>query len=126
MIPRHFQLINELNAYEKGIGDCSISIGLKDSRNKQMFEWVGTLVLVDNPYREQLFVDVALFVGSSYPCVPPTVQLLTLLDVNIIDSNGFVNTLALPVLEKWSNRNTLYDVMKCLRTVLSRADSWNR
>ena len=44
VIPRDFQLLDELELGEKGVGDSSISWGLANDSDHSLSEWIGTII----------------------------------------------------------------------------------
>lgn len=43
-MPRNFRLLEELEASEKGLGDMTISYGLKRADDILLTEWIGTIL----------------------------------------------------------------------------------
>ena len=83
IVPRNFQLLEELEKAEKGGTDMSISMGLSVQDDVLMTEWVCTILGPNGSPLENRIISVYLNCGSHYPEVTPTVRFLT--KVNIPD-----------------------------------------
>ena len=80
IVPRNFQLLDELEKTEKGLTDMSISMGLSDGGDVYMREWVCTILGPNGSPLENRIISVHLTCGDDYPKVPPTARFLTMLN----------------------------------------------
>ena len=77
IVPRNFQLLDELEKTEKGQTDMSISMGLSDGSDVFMQDWVCTILGPNGSPLENRIISVHLTCGDHYPKVPPTARFLT-------------------------------------------------
>lgn len=77
IVPRNFQLLDELEKTEKGQTDMSISMGLSDGSDVFMREWVCTILGPNGGPLENRIISVHLTCGDDYPKVPPSAHFLT-------------------------------------------------
>ena len=77
IVPRNFQLLDELEKTEKGQTDMSISMGLSDGSDVYMREWVCTILGPNGSPLENRIISVHLTCGDDYPKVPPAARFLT-------------------------------------------------
>jgi ubiquitin-conjugating enzyme E2 variant len=104
IVPRNFQLLDELEKTEKGQTDMSISMGLSDGSDVLMREWVCTILGPNGGPLENRIISVHLTCGDDYPKVPPIAHFLT--KVNAPD---FVVSAFMAIAEPF---------LPCLRTTL--------
>ncbi|KAJ7693151.1 ubiquitin-conjugating enzyme/RWD-like protein [Mycena rosella] len=76
-VPRNFQLLEELEKGEKGIGDGSCSYGLEDGGDIMMSNWNGTIIGLGHTVHENHIYSLKITCSESYPDAPPLVQFLS-------------------------------------------------
>ena len=84
IVPRNFQLLEELEKAEKGQTDMSISMGLSDGSDVYMREWVCTILGPNSSPLENRIISVHLTCGDEYPKVPPTCRFLTKINADFV------------------------------------------
>lgn len=84
IVPRNFQLLEELEKAEKGQTDMSISMGLSDGSDVYMREWVCTILGPNGSPLENRIISVHLTCADEYPKVPPTCRFLTKINADFV------------------------------------------
>jgi len=115
-IPRNFKLLEELEKGEKGLGDASISYGLRDSEDLMMSNWNGTIIGPGHTVHENRIYSLKIFCGPSYPNAPPDITFETRINLPFVNPvNGKVDSSKLAVLSRWQSDFSLERVLSDIR-----------
>lgn len=121
--PRNFQLLEELEKGEKGIGDGTVSYGLADQGDIEMIKWNGTIIGPENSnYRDQIYT-LEIIVGKNYPKEPPKLYFTSRISLKgVVAKTGKdgqtlykVDPASFPVLSEWTGKNTIADILTDIR-----------
>jgi ubiquitin-conjugating enzyme E2 variant len=73
-VPRNFRLLEELEKFEKGAGDMTISAGLVQPDDILLTEWNCSILGVDGTAFQERFYELRVTAPPQYPDVPPIVR----------------------------------------------------
>merc|ERR1711974_5210 len=111
-VPRNFRLLEELEKGEKSsLGDPSVSYGLADPDDMSLTTWNAAIFGPPGTGFEGRVIALKLVCGKDYPNVPPTVNFITRVNINIAGPTGAFDASRFPFLAKW---NSGYDMEKLL------------
>ena len=91
VVPRNFKLLDELEKFEKGIGDMSISAGLEDPGDIFLTRWNGTILGPPGCTHEGRLYSLSIVCGPNYPLEPPVVSFLSKVAIKCVDGAGRVD-----------------------------------
>lgn len=118
-VPRNFQLLEELERGEKGLGDGTISYGMDDNEDIMMRNWTGTIIGPSNTVHDGRIYTLKLFCGDNYPERPPQVRFISKIKMSCVANNGVVDPNRIAVLGNWQVGGTLETVLSELRREMS-------
>eukprot|EP00825_Cyclidium_porcatum_P037370 TRINITY_DN4116_c0_g1_i1.p1 TRINITY_DN4116_c0_g1~~TRINITY_DN4116_c0_g1_i1.p1 ORF type:complete len:155 (+),score=37.53 TRINITY_DN4116_c0_g1_i1:192-656(+) len=112
MQPRKFRLFEELDKGERGIGDGSISYGLKNPEDMTLTYWNGTVLGPYNTVFEGRIYTLSITCSNNYPSQPPTVKFVTKVNLPFVNqSNGTVEPAKFKILKDWKFTQTLESIL---------------
>merc|ERR1711963_223186 len=100
VVPRNFQLLDELEAGQKG-GDGTVSWGLVNDDDIGMVNWTGMILGPPKTSFENRIYNLRLVCGDSYPKEAPKISFTTRISMNEVDEQGRVKS-------AWINKNWNY------------------
>jgi len=115
VVPRNFQLLEELEKGEKGIGDGTVSYGMDDNDDIMMRNWTGTIIGPSNTVHDGRIYTLKLFCGDSYPERPPQVRFISKIKMSCVANNGVVDPSHFAVLGQWQRGANMELVLTELR-----------
>lgn len=119
VVPRNFKLLAELESYEKGTGDMSVSLGLSQPDDIFLTEWNGSIIGPGGGPFDGRFYELLITAGPEYPNKPPTVRFLTKINLaSVNQQNGQVGT-DFPAFQQWNRNMTLESILVALKNSMN-------
>ena len=124
-VPRSFQLLNELNAAEKGTDEkgnphaafCTLGIsdplGLENYAT-QMANWAGTIIGPQNTNIGDRIYTLKVYCGPNYPESPPDIWFVTKINMQGVGPNGKVS----PTMFRWTRNMTMMKAFYAIREAM--------
>ncbi|XP_062184240.1 ubiquitin-conjugating enzyme E2 variant 1C-like [Phragmites australis] len=153
VVPRNFQLLEELERGEKGISDGTVSYGMDDGDDNFMRSWTGTItgsgnatnsgassdlnlilhayvrVLVVAPpqsLHEGRIYQLKLFCEKDYPDKPPTVRFHSQINMTCVNPDtGLVEGKKFHMLSNWQRDYTMEDILTQLNKEMAAPHNRN-
>mmetsp|Transcript_30680 Transcript_30680/g.93784 ORF Transcript_30680/g.93784 Transcript_30680/m.93784 type:complete len:139 (-) Transcript_30680:311-727(-) len=121
VVPRNFRLLEELEKFEKGHGDMSVSAGLVDPEDIFLTNWNAAIMgAAGTPFEGRLF-SLLLECGSRYPTVPPNVKFTTQINMTCVAPDGTVDMRKL--CPNWRYSNDVEHVLNSLRMEMNKFEN---
>mmetsp|Transcript_16386 Transcript_16386/g.48914 ORF Transcript_16386/g.48914 Transcript_16386/m.48914 type:complete len:139 (-) Transcript_16386:49-465(-) len=124
VVPRNFRLLEELDAFEKGHGDMSISAGLVAADDIFLTHWNATVLGPVGSTYDNRFFGMRVTCGENYPKVPPAVKFENKINMNCVDQQG--NLDVSKVVPRWSYNCGIHTILSGIRHQMVQADNRRR
>mmetsp|Transcript_28744 Transcript_28744/g.88864 ORF Transcript_28744/g.88864 Transcript_28744/m.88864 type:complete len:145 (-) Transcript_28744:57-491(-) len=121
VVPRNFRLLEELDAFEKGHGDMTISAGLKDPSDIFLNTWNASILgPPGGPFENRLY-SLEVECSENYPRVPPDVWFLSKIALKGVDSTGKFDLGVFRT--RWNYDCTIQNALQHIRMQMTRESS---
>lgn len=114
-VPRNFRLLEELEHGEKGQGNATVSVGLRDSDDILLRYWNGTILGPPGTAFENRIISLEIYCDEIYPKAPPQVKFQSKVNLPCVAGNGAVDPSKFPLFRQWDKRVTMEGVLLELR-----------
>eukprot|EP00742_Colponemidia_sp_Colp-10_P021903 GILJ01025779.1.p1 GENE.GILJ01025779.1~~GILJ01025779.1.p1 ORF type:complete len:138 (+),score=16.53 GILJ01025779.1:53-466(+) len=118
-IPRNFRLLEELEYGEKGQGNPTVSVGLKNGDDIMLRDWNGTILGPPRTAFENRIVSLELHCDDNYPKSPPSIRFISKVNLPCVGPNGVVDRTKFPLFIQWSSKTTMEGCLLELRKEMS-------
>jgi len=121
VIPRNFQLLDELEAGQKG-GDGTVSWGLMSDDDNELVNWTGMILGPPKTSFENRIYNLKLVCGDHYPKKSPKIVFLSRVNMRGVDEHGKVDQ---NLIEKhWNYPNSnIKSVLQFLRKLMTEKEN---